>query len=61
MINQVDLIKAYYKFIKGKRKKKDVQEFILNAEYELLNLFQEIHHFYVFIYVRCIHIVLNIF
>ena len=42
MINQIDLILAYYKFIRGKRKKKDIQEFMLDVEYELVELFKNI-------------------
>lgn len=44
MIKIVDLLKAYQKFIKGKRKKGDVQKFMLNFEEELNALFCEIEN-----------------
>lgn len=44
MIKQVDILKAYQKFIKGKRKKRDVQEFMLTAEENLVNLYKDIEN-----------------
>lgn len=42
MISQIELFKAYQKFIKGKSRKADVQRFMLNCEENLTDLFKDI-------------------
>lgn len=42
MITHLDLLKSYQRFVCGKRKKQDVQKFILNSEEELTHLFKDV-------------------
>lgn len=42
MISQKELLQAYHKFIKGKSKKRDVRQFMLDAEAELVDLYEDI-------------------
>jgi retron-type reverse transcriptase len=43
MISQTELLKAYQKFVKGKNKKIDVQQFMLNFEEELVILWRDVN------------------